>query len=500
MTIDEVLDVAEGSPVRLTDGALAVISRSRSVVDDAIAHGEAIYGATTGVGHARNDRVDLESLEALQPILVEMHMGAMGEPMPREAVRAGMVVRLNGFARGGSGVSPEVARLLEAMLNNQVHPIIPRTGSVGSGDLGQLAFLGRAMLGRGEVDFDGRVVDCSAAFRETGIKPVSLKPKDALAIISSNALTIGNGILLQRSVERLLKFADLVAALSMETIGANPSVFEPVVAAARGSRGQIDTSKNLASVIEGSARVDAETASVQDPLSFRVIPQVHGACRDVLTTATGHLLDELNASSDNPLVDIDSNRVISNGNFQAMNVALSAESLNLALGHVALLSQRRSGHIWDATVAAFGTMDAVPPASHDGAPPHLAGLGLRYPAAARYTRLRQLVQPMTLDVPNLDLSVEDHSTNAAEALQSTTQIVELMMELLTVEALVAVAAMTGDSTTDDLGSGTSALFELITGELSELPTGAPPHVAHERVLTSVTTRLDELIDLIVATS
>ena len=493
MTIDEVLDVAAGSPVRLTDDALEVISKSRSVVDDAIARGEAIYGATTGVGHARNDRVQPDALDVLQPLLVEMHMGAVGEPMSREVVRAGMLARLNGFARGGSGVSPDVAKVIEAMLNKHLHPIIPRTGSVGSGDLGQLAFLGRAILGRGEVEWNGRVVDSSTAFRETGITPVTLKPKDALAIISSNALTIGQGIMLRSSIRRLLRFADLVAALSMEAINANPSVFEPAVAAARGSMGQMETSEHLARLVQGSARVDAAAASVQDPLSFRVIPQVHGACRDVLATATGHLFDELNAASDNPLVDVSSKRVISNGNFQAMNVALSAESLRLALCHVALLSQRRTGHIWDGTVASLGTMDTASPDLREGVPPHFAGLGLRYPAAALYTRLRQLAQPVTLDVPNLDLSVEDHSTNAAEALQSTGRVVELIMELLTVEALVAVTPLIGENANDELGVGTSALFDLIYQCVGELPSGTPPHVAHERVLASVTAQLEELL-------
>ena len=132
------------------------------------------------------------------------------------------------------------------MLNGGIHPLIPRTGSVGSGDLGQLAYLGRAMLGMGQVERDGEIVDSISALRDAGLDPVSLKPKDALAIISSNALAVGHGIVLSRSIEQFLRLADLIAALSMEAIGANPSVFDPVVSAARNSQGQVDTSANLA--------------------------------------------------------------------------------------------------------------------------------------------------------------------------------------------------------------------------------------------------------------
>jgi len=204
MTLDEVMTVANGGSVELTKEALDLIGRSRAVVDAAIDRGDAVYGVTTGVGHARNERLPMEALAEMQPILVEMHLGAMGEPLPVELVRAGMVVRLNGFARGGAGVSIEVAQALEALINNHIHPVIPRSGSVGSGDLGQLAFLGRTLLGRGEVEWRGDEVPAQVALRQSGLTPVSLRPKDALAVISSNALTIGHGIALCRSVGMLL--------------------------------------------------------------------------------------------------------------------------------------------------------------------------------------------------------------------------------------------------------------------------------------------------------
>lgn len=483
LSLDELLEVADGASVTLSDDALELMGRSRAVVDSAIERGEAIYGVTTGVGHARDEMLPVEALEAFQPMLVEMHLGALGERLPTEMVRAGMAARLNGFARGGTGISLPVARSLEAMLNARIHPIFPRTGSVGTGDLGQLAILGRALLGRGEVEWDGRVTGAMEALEGAGIPVVSLRPKDALGIISSNAVTIGHGALLWREVDRLLRLADLVAATAMEAVGVNPSFFDSAVSAVRGSAGQVETAANLRSAVAGSARVDSAIASVQDPLSFRVVPQVHGACRDALDAAAGWLVAELNGRSDNPLVDVESERILSNGNFHAMNVALAAEHLRIALCHLGLLSERRMGQLWDAVVSSFGAngQDEGGPPLAEGAPPFLAGLTLRYPAAVRYTRLRQLAPPVSLDVPPLDLSVEDHATNASEALWVTREAVEIIEEILTVEALIAFARLSMTPSGGRLGEGTGDLFGIIAGVVHELPAGTPPDVTHERV-------------------
>jgi len=487
MTLDEVLAVVDGAPVELTNDAVELIGRSRAVVDAAIDRGEAIYGVTTGVGHARDQRLPDEALTAMQPFLVEMHLGAMGEPMPTGLVRAGMIVRLNGFARGGAGVSLQVAHTLEAMLNHGMHPIIPRSGSVGAGDLGQLALLGRAMLGRGEVDWQGKRVQAADALREADIAPVTLQPKDALSTISSNALTVGRGISQWRDIGRLLDLADLVAATSMEAHGANPSVFDPAVSRARHSAGQETASQNLREALEGSARIDPATASVQDPISFRVVPQVHGACRDTLSGLAAELSKELNAPSDNPMVDVDSGRVLSNGNFHAMNVALTAESMNLALAHVGMLSERRCGQLWDSVVSTMGEAaggdGSQGPPPGEGIPPAFAGLALRYPIAARYTRLRQLAQPVTLDVPTLDLSVEDHATNGAESLWSTYEITGIVTEILAVELLLAYARLFTTPAPGELGARTGQLVDRMSTELTSLPAGTLPDETHARTMS-----------------
>ena len=496
LTLEEVLRVADGASVELTADAVEVIEVSRGIVEEAIERGDAIYGVTTGVGHARNQRLPPDALTAMQPFLVEMHLGAVGDPLPTRAVRAAMATRLNGFARGGAGVSLGVCRVLEGMLNHGIHPVIPRSGSVGAGDLGQLALLGRAMLGRGDVEWKGRRVPAADALEATGIPPADLEPKDALAIISSNALSVGQGICMARDVGRLLDVADLIAATSMEAMNANPSFFDPAVAGARSSPGQEATSQNLRDQLSGSSRTDPAVASVQDPISFRVVPQVHGSARDVLSAFETELLKELNAASDNPLVDVDSRRVLSNGNFHAMNLALSAESLKLALAHVGTLSERRCGQIWDRVVSmmgeAVGGESSQGPPTGEGVPPFMAGLALRYPIAARYTRLRQLAQPVTLDVPVLDLSVEDHATNAAEVLATAQEAIRLIIEILAVEALLAYARLSTSAGEGPLGSGT----EELVGRLATLLTGLPPGTLPDQTLARVIDLLTSEMELI----
>jgi len=491
MTLEDVLAVAGGSPVELTTEAVERIERSRAVVDAAIERGDAIYGVTTGVGHARNERLPHEALDAMQPILVEMHLGAWGDPMPTEVVRAGMAVRLSGFARGGAGVSVAVARALAEMLNHQIHPIIPRYGSVGAGDLGQLAYLGRALLGKGVVEWRGETVAAAEALSRAGISPVGMRPKDALAVISSNALMVGHGVKLSAAVAELLALADLVAATSMEAIGANPSFIDSAVAGARGSPGQLEVSQRLREALAGSERTDSAMASVQDPISFRVIPQVHGACRDVLDRFVSDLEKELNATSDNPMVDVESERILSNGNFHAMTLVVTAESLNLALAHLGLLSERRCGQLWDAVVSSMGEGSEGAPPLEEGAPPYVAGLALRYPAAARYTRLRQLAQPVSLDVPPLSLSVEDHANNGSEVLWSTRAIIEIVTEILTVETLIAFARLSVSGPGGRLGAGTGRVVDLVGDVVGGLPHGTLPDETHARLMTELTSRLDD---------
>ena len=489
-SLQDVLAIARGASVVIADDAVAVVQSSRRIVEDAIARGDAVYGVTTGLGHARNQRLPLDALVALQPMLVEMHLGAIGEPLPVEFVRAAMAVRAIGFVRGGAGVSLALVEGLVGLLNNGITPLVPRHGSVGAGDLNQMAVVGQALLGRGEVEVAGHRVAAAGALEGAGLEPVTMQPKDGLAIVAGNAVSIGAGILVVDRLRRLLDLADLVVATSMEAMTGNPSIVDPAVSSVRGSVGQVASAAAIREALEGSVRTSGGAGlSVQDPLSLRVVPQVHGACRDVVEAGAAALLAELNAPSDNPMVDTESGRLISNGNFHPMQVALTFESVRVALAHVGLLVERRLGHLWDAVVGSFD--QGAPPAGSEGGaggaglPPTMAGLSLRYAAAAEFTRLRALAAPVTLDVPVLDLGVEDHAPNTLETVWATEQAADLLEHLLVVELLIAVVGLTDADVRAGLGAGTGRLVDMVTATLADVPNGTPPTDILDLIVTGV---------------
>jgi histidine ammonia-lyase len=458
MSVEELLAVAEGAPVELAPSARATIQASRTVVDKALAGGDPIYGLTTQVGHGKDVRVSDDQLRRQQETLIMTHAGGVGPPLATRRVRAALAARLNGIARGGSGASLAAAEVLAAMLNAGVHPVVPATGSVGAGDITQMAIVAQVVIGRGRAEHRGETLPGGEALRRAGIAPLVLEGKDGLALLSANSLSIGDGALAVHRAARAAGTADVAAALSMEAIGANPSVVLPAVAAAKPFPGQVEAAAHLRDLLAGSHLLERGAAhSVQDPLSFRVAPQVHGALREQLAAARRAVEIELNSASDNPLVSLEEQTLISNGNFHPMVLAIAFDALRVAIAHVGQLGERRLSHLWDRF---FQLMD---PAGFpgDGPPPPLPGLQLRYPAAALLPELKQLAAPATLDVPSLDMGVEDHGTGAPLSVRKADEALALLDDLLAVELLLARDVLAAMPDRPTLGAGTGHALRLV---------------------------------------
>jgi histidine ammonia-lyase len=429
------------------------------VVDSALASGEPIYGLNTGVGHRKDVRVSDEELRRLQQMLVTTHAGGIGPALPTELVRAALAVRLNGIARGGSGASPAVADVLAAMLNAGVHPIVPATGSVGAGDLGQMATMALVAIGRGRAEIGGEVVPGAEALARAGIEPLVLQPKDGLAFMSANAISVGHAALVSAQAAEVAAVADVAAALSLEAIGGNPSIILPVVGQAKPFPGQVEACQSLRAALDGSYLFEPGAArSIQDPLSFRVAPQVHGALRELLTFARRAVEIELNSRSDNPLVSIDDRTLVHNGNFQPVTMALAFDALRVAVAHVGQLSDRRMSHLWQAFFERLAGPGGPAP---DEALRKLFGLSLRYPAAAVFAELKQLAAPATLDVSPLDLTIEDHATSAPLTVRKTQEALGLLEDLLAVELLLARDVVTAAPSRLRLGIGTGSVLKVV---------------------------------------
>lgn len=466
--IEDLLAVADGTRVELDDGTRARIAASRAVVDRALTAGEAVYGLTTQVGHGKDTRLTEEEIQGEQRFLVMSHSGGIGPPLPAEVVRAALAVRLNGIARGGSGAGVAVAEILVAMLNAGVHPVVPETASVGAADVAQMAGMAQVAIGMGRAEYHGEVLPGGEALRRAGIRPLVLGGKDGLALISANGVSVGQAALVAARAARVAEAADVAAALSMEATGANTSVLHPAVGRAKSIPGQVAAADHLRTLLAGSRLLQPGGArSVQDALSFRVVPQVHGALREYITAARSAVTVELNAAADNPLVSVPDQALVSNGNFQPVVLAIAYDALRIAVAHAGQLSERRMSHLWDTF---FRQVASGPP------PTATYGLQLRYPAAALFPELKQLAAPASLDTPPLDIGVEDHGTSAPLSVRKTDDALGLLEDLLAIELMLARDVLTAAPARSVLGVGTSAALRTV--EQAIAAAAAQPDAVH----------------------
>jgi histidine ammonia-lyase len=361
-----------------------------------------------------------------------------------------MAVRVQGMARGGAGATLACAETLVAMLNAGVNPIVPESGSVGAADLAQMAAIALVAIGAGEAEFQGETLAGSEALRKAGIAALRPKPKDGLAMIAANGVAVGHGAVVARRARAGLELATLAALLSLEAILGNPSIVDPAVAEATGRRGQREVSDHIRRLLRGSGILDEGAPSaIQDPLSFRVVPQVHGAVWEFVELAWKAVEDELNAMTDNPLVSRSERRVIHNGNFHPIVLALAFDALRPAVAHLGQLSDRRLNHLWAATFA-------DPAQVAWGWPNH--GVSLRYAAAAECAELRQLAGPATLDIPPLDLGIEDHATGAPLSVRRTEAALDHLEAILAVELLMARDLLKSGKPPRRIGVGAASLM------------------------------------------
>ena len=475
---DVVRVARELTHVRLTPEVEETILASRAVVDRAVSGERLIYGLNTGLGHMRDHRVPLEVLQRYQRQMIEAHASGIGPPLDSEDVRAAMLARISGAARGGSGLTLAAIELLVAMLNAGVHPIVPRDGSVGAGDLMHMAAIGCVMIGLGEAELAGEVLPGGVALAKAGLAPIVAQPKEGLALVSSNGVAIGAGALVAEEAQRLARLADLACALSLEATGGNPGPWDEAAAGAKAIPGQIAAAADLRALLEGSYLHDPDTVlSVQDPLSFRVAAQVNGAFREQVTAAEHSVEVELNGIGDNPMVLIDRDTMISNGNFHPMQLALAFDAMRVGAVHVAMISERRMNKVMtirfsDPKLMLAGLND------EEMAEQRPRRSLVQYAAAALLAELKHLAAPVSIHLPPLDLDVEDHGTVAPSVVLTTRRALHLLDTILTCEAQMAIDLMELQGV-PRMGRGTGAAYERVCAAWAAIPDSGMPAAAVE---------------------
>jgi histidine ammonia-lyase len=489
ITVEELAGVAlDGATVEVDEAVWSRVRAGRAVVERALERGKPVYGLNTGLGPWKDQTAPLDSLNDYQRRIVFERAGATGPAMPDEDVRALMFTRIAGLAQGGSGATPGTIEVLVRMLNARVHPVVGETGSLGASDIGHMAMIADVAIGRGRARVNGETLPGAEALARAGIEPYELQPKDALAMVSANGASIGVGALTVLEAERLARLADVNAALSLEALTGNLSPFDDEVARAKPVPGQIEAARHVRELLSGSYLEDPDTAqSVQDPLSFRVVAQVHGALREQIAAAKEAVELELNSMDDNPLASVEQDTMLSNGNFHPMVLALAFESLRVGLAHVGMISERRLRH-----VAAQGretSPDFIPTAEKEASPSpldRLPNVTWTTPAMA-VVELRRLAAPVTLDGPTV-VGVEDHHTLAPTAVFYARRSLRELETVLALEAVAAARALDGRRELPRLGSGTRPLYQAARGVYDDVgPDASPPEVveaARRRVLAT----------------
>jgi histidine ammonia-lyase len=441
LTIDDVWAVAvDRAPAALSSVAREKVLRAREVVERA-AHGthEHTYGINTGFGRFVSRTIPEELAGELQLRLLRSHACGVGEPYPDEVVRAAMLLRANALAKGFSGARPQTVELLIECLNRGVLPHVPSRGSVGaSGDLAPLAHLALPLVGEGEAWVDETRLDGAAALAAVGLEPIALVAKEGLSLVNGTQFMAAFGSLALARARRLTKTADLACALSLEALQGSRMSFLPQIHEARPLPGQIDSAANVLRMLEGSAIIESHRwcDKVQDAYSLRCAPQVHGAARDLLAYVEATVSVELNAATDNPLVLVDDELLVSNGNFHGQPVAFALDALAMAVSELANISERRLERL-------------VNPSLSDGLPPFLTNDGglnsgfmiPQYVAAALVSENKALCHPASVDSIPTSAGQEDHVSMGNAAGLKAWQVLANVERALAIELLAGAQAI-----------------------------------------------------------
>jgi histidine ammonia-lyase len=442
VSAEDVLAVARGSAqVTISQSAVAAMERSRSIVDGIERDGRPVYGVSTGFGALANTFIAPERRAELQHALIRSHSAGIGAPMPREVVRAMMLLRVRSLALGYSGVRPLVAQALVDLLNHDITPWVPEHGSLGaSGDLAPLAHCALVALGEGWVlGKDGERIAAADALHAAGLAPIELSSKEGLALINGTDGMLGMLLMACDDLAHLLTMADLTAALAIEAMLGTDRPFHPSIHEIRPHPGQGVSAANIYKLLQNSAVMDSHREdmvhAVQDAYSMRCAPQVAGAARDTLDFARTVAGRELVSLADNPVVLLDG-RVESTGNFHGAPLGFAADYLAIAAAEVGSISERRIDRLLDVCrsrgLPAFLTPD----------PGVNSGLMIaQYTAAGIVADNRRLAAPASVDsVPTSGMQ-EDHVSMGWSAAKKLRVVLDNLTSILAVELLAAVRGL-----------------------------------------------------------
>lgn len=420
----------------LSDESKQLIQKCRDYIDRKMEnHDTPIYGITTGFGSLCNHTISRDELSQLQKNLVMSHACSTGTEVQPEIVRLMLFLKAHALSLGNSGVQVETVQRILDFLNNGVLPVVYDRGSLGaSGDLAPLSNLFLPLIGMGDVYYKGVKQDAANVLKEFGWEPIELKSKEGLALLNGTQFMSSHGVYAMIKTFKIVKLADIIGAVSLEAFDGRIEPFHPNIQSVRPHQGQIETARNIRKILEGSELIARPKKHVQDPYSFRCMPQVHGASKDAINYVAHVLLTEVNSVTDNPTVWPDEDLVISGGNFHGQPLALSYDFLAIALSELGNISERRTAQLILGLRGLPEFLVANPGLNSGFMIP-------QYAAAAMASQNKQLCSPASVDSIVSSNGQEDHVSMGANAATKLLRVVDNVERILAIELFDAAQAL-----------------------------------------------------------
>lgn len=466
LTLESFIAVARfGATVEVAPSAIEAMTKSRALAEKIAAEGRVAYGITTGFGEFQKVAVPKEMANQLSTNLILSHCTAAGEPYADEIVRGMMLLRANALCVGVSGVRPLLVQMMAEMLNKGVTPIVPEKGSLGSsGDLAPLAHMTLPMLGRGQAHYQGQLMSGAEAMAKAGIPTLdTLVSKEGLGMTNGTCAMTSVGALALYDTICAAQLGDVIASMTMEGVTALRNAFDPRIHQVRGQKGQMLVAANMAKLLEGSEIIDnCQKDRVQDAYALRCIPQLHGACRDALDYVREKTEIELNAVTDNPLMFLEDEAVISGGNFHGEPMALPFDFLGIAAAELADSSERRIERMVNAALSnGLTPFLTTKPGVNSGF------MIVQYAAASMVSENKIYAHPASVDSIPSSANQEDIVSMGTTAARTARMILKNTQDVLADELMCACQAIDIRRNLNTHGQGITPLHEALYKHVRE---------------------------------
>ena len=422
--------------VSITFDAHHRIVTCRAYLDKKLASGKDVfYGINTGFGYLQNVQIDAAQLQELQINLIKSHSCGLGEEVPKDIVKLMIMLKIKSLSYGHSGVQIDTVKRLIELYNNDVLPVIFTQGSLGaSGDLAPLSHLSLALIGLGDVHYQNKKLPAAEVLQNFNWQPIQLQSKEGLALINGTQFMSAYGMHTLLQCDRLLKWANIIAAISFDAFDCTLEPLHEKIHSIRNHKGQVDTAAALRKLLSGSEIAEQKKEQIQDPYSFRCIPQVHGATKDTFDYVLSIFIKEINSVTDNPNIFPEDDLILSGGNFHGQPLALALDFLAIAMSEIANISERR-------TYQLISGQHKLPlflvkqPGLHSGF------MIPQYTAAGIVSENKQLCTPASVDSISSSNNQEDHVSMGANAATKCKRVVDNVEKVLAIELLTAVQAL-----------------------------------------------------------